>query len=305
VARFRLRFLLQEFDLPRGVTVIGRSLDCNLTIEDPLVSRQHARIAIDDEGGMVEDLGSRNGVRVNGVTVHSPTRLRDGDRVRIGTQDFVFCRVDTNGRAHSKTTGVLRLCANCRLPYPREVVACPNCEATEQTDAETLSGSFGGDSQTAWSLALLVEALERALTLGRVADAERLVRRATARVEELVAAGGPIDPKALASLALQAAATTQVTNDPTWGLWIFDAYRRTGTVPPLEVVERLWDIVGKHPGIVRPGLGALLEHFRARGKSAASTAEVEVLARLEQMRRLLDDTAVHGTDVTGDWPGAS
>jgi hypothetical protein len=191
------------------------------------------------------------------------------------------------------------------LPYPREVIACPNCEATEQTDAETLSGSFGGDSQTAWSLALLVEALERALTLGRVADAERLVRRATARVEELVAAGGPIDPKALASLALQAAATTQVTNDPTWGLWIFDAYRRTGTVPPLEVVERLWDIVGKYPGIVRPGLGALLEHFRAGGKSAASTAEVEVLARLEQMRRLLDDTAVHGTDVTGDWPGAS
>jgi hypothetical protein len=304
VARYRLRFLLQEFDLPRGVTVIGRSLDCNLTIEDPLVSRQHARIAIDEEGGVVEDMGSRNGVRVNGIAVHGPTRLRDGDRVRIGTQDFVFCRVDPSGRAHSKTTGVLRLCAACRLPYPREMVACPNCEATEQTDEETLSGSFGGDNQAAWSVQLLVEAIERALTLGRITDAERIVRRATAQVEELVAAGGSVDPKALASLAEQAAATTVATNDPTWGLWIFDIYRRAARVPPLDIVERLWELVGKHPGMVRGALVALLDHLHISARSA-TTAEIDALARLEQMRRLLEDTATHGTEVTGEWPGPS
>lgn len=69
MARYRLRFLLQEFDLPRGATIIGRSLDCHLTIEDPLVSRQHARIVIDDAGAFVEDMGSRNGVRVDGVSI--------------------------------------------------------------------------------------------------------------------------------------------------------------------------------------------------------------------------------------------
>ncbi|HEX3345823.1 MAG TPA: FHA domain-containing protein, partial [Polyangiaceae bacterium] len=215
MARYRLRFLLQEFDLPRGITVIGRSLDCNLTIEDPLVSRQHASIVVDDGGGSVEDMGSRNGVRVNGLQVRGSTPLRDGDRVRIGTQDFVFCRVDPAGKAHSKTTGVLRLCAKCRLPYPREMVACPNCEATEQTDEETLSGSFGTENQTAWSVQLLVEALERALTLGRLTDAERIARRATAQVEELVVAGGSIDTKALGALAVQAVGTTLATNEPT------------------------------------------------------------------------------------------
>jgi hypothetical protein len=304
VARYRLRFLLQEFDLPRGVTVIGRSLDCNLTIEDPLVSRQHARIGVDDDGGVVEDLGSRNGVRVNGVSIHGPTRLRDGDRVRIGTQDFIFCRVDMTGKAHSKTTGVLRLCANCRLPYPREMVACPNCEATEQTDEETLSGSFGSDNQTAWSVQLLVEALERALTLGRISDAERIVRRATAQVEELVATGGSVDAKSLASLSVQAAATTLATNDPTWGLWIFDVYRRTGRVPPLEVVERLWEVIGKHSAVVRGALVGLLEHLHASARSATSS-DVEAISRLEQMRRVLDESAIHGTEITGEWPGPS
>ncbi|MEO7109577.1 MAG: FHA domain-containing protein, partial [Polyangiaceae bacterium] len=93
MARYRLRFLLQEFDLPRGATLIGRSSDCHVTIEDPLVSREHARIVIDDEGARCEDLGSRNGVKINGVTARGTTRLKDGDRLRIGTQELVFCTV--------------------------------------------------------------------------------------------------------------------------------------------------------------------------------------------------------------------
>jgi hypothetical protein len=184
------------------------------------------------------------------------------------------------------------------------MIACPNCEATEQTDESTLSGSFGTESQTAWNVQLLLEAVERAFTLGRTADAERIVRRAIAQVEEVVAAGGIVDPKALASLSIKAVATTLATNDPTWGLWIFDVYRRIGRVPPLEVVERLWELVGKHANIVRGALVGLVEHFNG-GLHGATSAEVDALARLEQMRRLLDDAGSHGSEITGEWPGPS
>lgn len=304
VARFRLRFLLQEFDLPRGATVIGRSLDCNLTIEDPLVSREHARLVIDDDGERVEDMESRNGVRVNGAQIRGPTRLNDGDRVRIGTQDFVFCRVDPTGKPHSRTTGVLRLCAKCRLPYPREVAACPNCEATEQTDEETLSGAFGTTNQTAWSVQLLVEALERALSLGRTADAERIARRVTAQVEDLLVSGGAIDPKGLAALALQAASTTVATNDPTWVLWVIDVYARIDRVPPLEVVDRLGEAAGNHVAVVRAKLESMLKRLRASARSTSS-GDLEALARLEQMRRLFEEEALSPTEVTGDFPRPS
>ncbi len=286
--------------MPRGATVIGRSLDCNLTIEDPLVSRQHARIVIDDVGEHVEDMGSRNGVRVNGVQIKGPTPLADGDRVRIGTQDFVFCRVDPAGKAHSKTTGVLRLCSKCHLPYPRESVSCPNCEATEQTDEETLSGTFGNESQTAWNVQLLVEALERALSLGRVQDAERIVRRATAQVEELVANGGAIDPKALAALAMQAASATTATNDPTWLLWVLDIYRRTDRVPPVEVVDRVGDASAEHAGVVRGALEGLLRQLRV-GAPSAVPADAEALVRLEGIRRALEDSGGAPSDATGEW----
>ncbi len=304
MARYRLRFLLQEFDLPHGATVIGRSLDCNLTIEDPLVSREHARIVIDESGERVEDMGSRNGVRVNGVQIKGPTPLNDGDRVRIGTQDFVFCRVDLAGKGHSKTTGVLRLCSKCHLPYPRESVSCPNCEATDQPDEETLSGSFGNESQTAWSVQLLVEALARALSLGRVQDAERIVRRATAQVEELLMTGGAVDPKALAGLAAQAAATTTATNDPTWILWVFDVYKRSDRVPPVELVDRLGEAAGQHAGVLRPALEALLAQLRASAQGA-SQADVAALARLEGIRGLFEDQASQLTDATGEWPRPS
>jgi FHA domain-containing protein len=284
--RYRLRFLLQEFDLPLGTTIVGRSLDCHLTIEDPLVSREHARITIDDDGARLEDLRSRNGVRVNGLVVREPTLLRDGDRVRIGTQDLVFCRVGSDGRSHSKTTGVLRLCANCRLPYPREIPACPHCEAIEQTDEVTLTDG-SEEHRAAWNVQLLLETLERALVLGRMADAERLVRRAKAQLDEMLSSGRLIDAHAVGAVAAKVAAMTLVTNDPSWVLWVLDLYMRTSLVPSREVADRLAEVAPKHAQVVRGPFGALLEHLRA-AVSVGSDEEVEAMARLEGTRRLVE-----------------
>jgi hypothetical protein len=239
VARYRLRFLLQEFDLPRGATLIGRSSDCHVTIEDPLVSRQHARIVIDGDDATLQDLGSRNGVKLNGGPIRGTAKLKDGDRLRVGTQELVFCRVEHVASISAKTTGFLRHCAKCRLPYPQEVVACPNCGATEQMDEETLSGQFGAASQGSWSVQLLIEVLEKALSLSRVADAERILRRATAQVEERIVSREQVDPRQLATLAVAAVKVAQESADPTWGCWAAQVYRRVEFLPPADVIERL------------------------------------------------------------------
>jgi hypothetical protein len=298
--RYRLRFVLQELDLPQGGTIIGRSLDCHLTLEDPLVSRRHARIVVDDSGARIEDMGSRNGVRVNGAAIREPVALRNGDRVRIGTQDFVFCCVDPAGKAHSRTTGQLRLCANCRLPYPRELLACPSCEATEQTDDDTLTGS---DRVTAhiWNLQLMIESLERALRLARIEDAERIVQRAIVQAEELIGAGAPLDAATLAGLAVQAVAMSLASGDPAWAHWVLDAYGRTGAIPPVIVTERLAGVGTQHRLLVRDAIDELLRRVAPPSASVASAAdgepapgaeveEAEALVRLRELRRTLDET---------------
>ena len=66
--------------------IIGRSPDCHITIEDPLVSRQHAKIVIEEALARIEDMGSRNGVVVNGEKIDVRAELVDGDRIRLGTQ---------------------------------------------------------------------------------------------------------------------------------------------------------------------------------------------------------------------------
>ncbi len=53
-ARYRLRFLLQEFDLASGDTLIGRGDDCHITIYDPSISRHHARIIVTGGRAMME-----------------------------------------------------------------------------------------------------------------------------------------------------------------------------------------------------------------------------------------------------------
>jgi hypothetical protein len=71
--------------------VIGRSRDCDVTLNDPNVSRHHAEIRPDGRGGwVVEDLGSTNGVKVNGRRITGPSPLEPGARIALGTADVRF-----------------------------------------------------------------------------------------------------------------------------------------------------------------------------------------------------------------------
>ena len=63
--------------------VIGRGTEADLRINDPGVSRTHVELEVSAEGVKAVDLGSTNGIIVNGDKVPS-ARLRDGDVVRIG-----------------------------------------------------------------------------------------------------------------------------------------------------------------------------------------------------------------------------
>ena len=64
--------------------VIGRSTAAKITIDDPLISRTHARISQSDGRFIVEDLGSINGVFVNTERITAAHPLRHGDRISLG-----------------------------------------------------------------------------------------------------------------------------------------------------------------------------------------------------------------------------
>ena len=183
--RYRLRFLLQEFDLRGPEVTIGRSPDCHITIEDPLVSRRHARILIDADGARVEDHESRNGVRVNGKRIRGTHDLADGDRVRIGTQELVFNVAQPDARRSVKTTGFMHVCHACSTPFPEQSPTCPHCGAPRREE-DTSSGLIVEPTRS-WTFQLLGEVIERALSQRRAAEAELPHRVIQGLINEAVA----------------------------------------------------------------------------------------------------------------------
>jgi FhaA, N-terminal domain/FHA domain len=69
--------------------LIGRSRDCDLTLDDPNVSRRHAELRNEDGHWLVADLGSTNGVKVNGRRVEEAV-LQPGDELALGLARLSF-----------------------------------------------------------------------------------------------------------------------------------------------------------------------------------------------------------------------
>jgi pSer/pThr/pTyr-binding forkhead associated (FHA) protein len=79
---------VSEVELREGSMLAGRLPECDVMIDDGLVSRMHARISVRDDSVVVEDLHSTNGVYVNGARITHSALLREGDRLLLGTTEI-------------------------------------------------------------------------------------------------------------------------------------------------------------------------------------------------------------------------
>jgi hypothetical protein len=71
--------------------VLGRSRDCDIQLADANVSRRHAELRQEGTSYWIVDLGSTNGMEVNGKRVKR-AKLRDGDTITLGSTDVTFSR---------------------------------------------------------------------------------------------------------------------------------------------------------------------------------------------------------------------
>ncbi|HET6410332.1 MAG TPA: protein kinase [Chthoniobacteraceae bacterium] len=76
---------LAKFAIEPGEYIIGRDATCHIVVDADQVSRHHARLTFHSFELLIEDLGSSNGVYINGVQVQIPTRVRPGQELQIGS----------------------------------------------------------------------------------------------------------------------------------------------------------------------------------------------------------------------------
>ncbi len=70
--------------------IIGRDIKCDLMLDEDGVSREHCKIIKEGDDYLIKDLGSTNGVYVNGKKIEEPTRINANDKLRIGKTLFLF-----------------------------------------------------------------------------------------------------------------------------------------------------------------------------------------------------------------------
>jgi hypothetical protein len=81
----------KQHKIDKGSVVIGRSKDCDIRLADPNVSRRHAELRHEGAAYWILDLGSTNGITVNGRR-QQRAQLTNEDRITVGSTELVFRR---------------------------------------------------------------------------------------------------------------------------------------------------------------------------------------------------------------------
>jgi DNA-binding winged helix-turn-helix (wHTH) protein len=96
----------RTFPLVTGANGIGRDPSSGVWLDSGSVSRRHARIVIGAGAAHLEDLGSKNGTKVNGAALAEPRALRDGDRVLIGAVALTYRRSDASLSTETRASAI-------------------------------------------------------------------------------------------------------------------------------------------------------------------------------------------------------
>jgi len=276
--KFRLKFMFQEIDLAPGPFLVGRSPSCNLTLEDPLVSRQHARITVSAEAATIEDMGSRNGTLINSEPVFDSVHLNNKDRIRIGSHEMVFLEESRFPSRPLRSTGALVTCPGCKMPFAAGASDCPHCGAPivpsstcskcklqigpadafcircgtpvahqgDTTIPIQLGGATGG-----WTSNLVNEVIHKALMAGRPEHAARLL---DGKIEEfeLRSGRGAVDLASLVEISSLSTIVGTRMRDASRLTWVIDQWTKVGLAMPADSFETIvseaggWFPIGEH-----------------------------------------------------------
>jgi hypothetical protein len=302
--RFRLRYQSTNLEMPLGEFAIGRSSSCNLALADGLVSRKHAVLHVGPDAVVVEDLGSRNGVAVNGIRIDAPRRLTHMDRVYIGSQELVLIDA-AKLREGNKDTADYIVCASCGAINGSAKRRCGECGRRLAAAAgETLVGNNGRvdssshawgaeDTRTARALDVIAGIASKAIAMGRFEEAERMLLPHLDNILERALAKRPLsdsekdDPDVLfAGATSYALRLAQGLKASKWIDWVFRVHTATGRLMEAETIEALHSLV-RNNNYSRPQfLRAYLQVVHDRS-SDYGASERFLLRRLEGLEQVV------------------
>jgi pSer/pThr/pTyr-binding forkhead associated (FHA) protein len=297
--RFRLRYLQHDLELSEGEFVLGRSAECQLSLDDPLVSRRHALLLVTREGVTIEDLQSRNGITVNGHHVVGKMSLSSGNKIGIGSQELILLLAPERAERELLSTTQAGQRTMPRLPAtppplkpqgmpPLKPLATPPAGPTVPPPPPPAEAPPPGDASTERrtdAFKLLGSVADKALAMGRAEEAERLLSTALADVIDASRTGRRISPSLLDVAARLAAKLATATSKGAWVDYVVELYDIANRLCPAPVIDELYSALRKVSAIDLARLRAYVSHLRER-QATLGPADKFLLQRIEGLERL-------------------
>ncbi len=284
--RFRLRYLQHDLEMNEGTFAVGRNASCQLSLDDPLVSRRHALFEVTPTGVTLEDLASRNGVIVNGHRIEGKVQLAVGDRILIGSQELTLLAGRDAAQGSGGGVGKMTL-PKMRVNTPSSGFAAAreaaNARAAEKGDVE--ADPEPSMVRRADQFKLLSGVAEKALAMGKAGEAERLLASALADVIESTRAGRPLPPTLVDQAAKFSAKLATATGKGGWADYVIELYQAQKRPCPPHVIDELYNAMRKVTAVdlnrLRNYVAMLRQNLPRYGP-----AERFLFQRLEGLERL-------------------
>jgi pSer/pThr/pTyr-binding forkhead associated (FHA) protein len=270
--RFWLEHNGQNIDLRRGRLLVGRSSNCQLILEDSMVSRRHAELLVTEDSVTVVDLGSVNGLYLNSRRVRENQRMKEGDRLQIGQREFVLQSVVRASMPSSSDRANANANANAQTLHG-DFAALMNARA-ESEDQTHVGDVFD----------VLGSVADKVLALDRGDEAERILSGVLISMQREAAAGKDLNPAISERAATYAVRIASATGRASWLDYTIDLYAKLGRVLPLAVVDQLYDVVRKARGMNVTALRAYVASVEGK---ELGPSERFVLQRLQGLERVV------------------
>jgi pSer/pThr/pTyr-binding forkhead associated (FHA) protein len=261
IASLRLAVSGLEVVLGPGEHTVGRAADCAVVVDDPLASRHHAAITVGAEGVIVRDLGSRNGVLVNGEEIGRRHALCAGDLVTIGSQALFVRSILRAGEVERPSSAppaadspaaeppaadppvadppARRPAPLGRIAVQKRAVREPSSEGGTEAAALATLNLSAPVVRPAAAFRLIVEAGKCALATTGAEKAERILMEPLGEVVATLRGGHEVECEIFDLAVEQAICLCEATGRPTWADYVRELYDQMRIPVPPPVADRL------------------------------------------------------------------
>ncbi|HYQ02064.1 MAG TPA: FHA domain-containing protein [Polyangiaceae bacterium] len=303
----KLRYRQALITLRAGKLYLGRNPECELAISDPAVSRRHARLWVSQTQIVIEDLGSQNGVHVNGERIQGPRELHAGDTIRICSHELQLVepveeptpepnryRITGDTFTGADKTTLLEQVQHPRSQSPARTYrphmrldtpsyGLPTSSVQRAAEPVPVSRRPSSSPPGSDSLATAIAQLDDALNAGNTSDAERRLGPILMRAHELLLENHPSGLELAEHVVVSAARLASETRSAAfmnYAVTLYQLLNRPLPEPAVNVIHTLVQ-AGLYPNMLA------LESYVAKIGAYTADFDATELFLLHSLRRVV------------------